>query len=217
MSSASIDFPPQPRGPGRRGEPAWDIALLFPPQGEWTEEEYLALDTNHLIELSDGHLEVLPMPTPFHQRIVTYLLEMLKAFVVAGKLGEVLPAPLPVRLWPGQLREPDLVFVRPGRIPDPKRPPEGADLAMEVVSEGEENRQRDLVTKRDEYFRAGIQEYWIVDPEQRKITVLVPGEGGYKVHGEFTPGMVATSVLLPGFSVDVATAFAAGERPSVYE
>jgi Uma2 family endonuclease len=72
----------------------------------------------------------------------------------------------------------------------------------------------DLVTKRDEYFRAGIQEYWMVDPEEKKVTVLVPGKDGYKIHGEFTEGMVATSVLLPGFSVDVTSVFAAGAGPA---
>ena len=51
-------------------EPAWDIARLFPPQGQWSEEDYFALDTNRLVELSDGFIEVLPMPTMVHQLIV---------------------------------------------------------------------------------------------------------------------------------------------------
>jgi Uma2 family endonuclease len=42
---------------------------------------------------------------------------------------------------------------------------EGADLVMEVVSSHDEDRRRDLVVKREEYARAGIAEYWIVDPE----------------------------------------------------
>ena len=54
----------------RRGEPTWELALLFPFQGEWTESAYLALDTNRLIELSDGCLEFLPMPTVLHQLIM---------------------------------------------------------------------------------------------------------------------------------------------------
>jgi|TARA_B100001971_G_C18207240_1_gene548405 hypothetical protein len=44
------------------GEPTWDIAYLFPNQGYWSEDAYLDLKTNHLIELVDGKLEVLPMP-----------------------------------------------------------------------------------------------------------------------------------------------------------
>ena len=49
-------------------------------------------------------------------------------------------------------------------------------------------------------------EYWIVDPELGRITVLALEEAAYVVHGEFARGMVATSRLLPGFKVDVTEA-----------
>lgn len=195
----------------QRGEPAWDLALIFPRQGDWTEAEYLALETNHLIELSDGCLEVLPMPTPLHQRIAQYLFKLLEAFVLAQVPGEVFMAPLPVRLWAGKLREPDVVYVRPGRIPNPRRPPEGADLAMEVVSEGEENRVRDLEIKRQEYARAGITEYWIIDPQEQRITVLTLDSAVYRMHGVYASGTEAVSLLLPGFAVDVTAVFMAAE------
>lgn len=48
-------------------EPAWDIARIFPRQGTCSEEEYLALETNRLVECSHGHIEKLPMPTQSHQ------------------------------------------------------------------------------------------------------------------------------------------------------
>ncbi len=204
-----------PHRPARRGEPAWDVATLFPFQGDWSEADYLALKTNRLVELVDGYLEVLPVPKPLHQFIVKYLVYLLDAFVTPRALGDVLFAPLPVRLWSLQMREPDVVFLKPGRIRDRRKPPEGADLAMEVVSEGEENRERDLLTKRAEYAKAKIAEYWIVDPQERKIIVLVLDGDAYRVHGEFTPGQQATSVLLPGFTIDVAAVFAAGEGTAV--
>jgi len=205
----------RPHGSGGDGEPVWDLALLFPQQGAWSEDDYLALNrrTNWPIELSDGRLEVLAMPTPFHQRIVKYLFKLLEAFVLANAAGEVFVAPLPVRLWPGKLREPDVLYLRPGRIRDAFSPPDGADLAMEVVSEGEESRDRDLRIKRAEYARAGFAEYWIVDPRDRTITVLVLDAETYREHGIFGLGSNATSVLFPGFQVDVREAFAAGEAP----
>ncbi len=199
-----------PRG-SAVGEPAWDVALLFPPQGEWTEEEYLALDTNRMVELSDGRLEVLPMPTIFHQLLVKYLSAILDRHVSEQNLGTVLFAPLPVRLWAAKYREPDIVFLRHDRARRVHGQPFGADLVMEVVSEGEENRERDLVTKRQEYATAGIAEYWIIDPRDQRVTVLAMDEGAYRVHGEFAPGAAVTSVLLPGFEVDVESVFAAGE------
>lgn len=195
----------------RRGRPAWEIALLFPEQGQWTEEDYLALDTNQLVELVDGCIEVLPVPPPLHQRLVRFLFRLLDAFVRAHAKGEVFFAPLPVQLWPKQMREPDVVYVRPGRITDPRRPPEGADLVMEVVSEGEENRERDLVTKRAEYAKAKIGEYWVVDPEEKTVRVLRLSGKRYRVHGTFGPGDQAASALLPGFSVDVSALLTAGE------
>jgi Uma2 family endonuclease len=78
-----------------------------------------------------------------------------------------------------------------------------------VVSEGEENRERDLEIKRREYAKAGIAEYWIVDPQEQRITVLVLDGQTYRVHGVFAPGDQATSVLLPGFAVAVDAVFAA--------
>ena len=92
-------------------------------------------------------------------------------------------------------------------------PPQGANLAMEVVSGGKRNRQRDLKEKRVEYALAKISEYWIIDPKERKITVLVLEGKAYRVHGRFAPGQQATSVLFQGFAVNVSDALAAGQGP----
>jgi Uma2 family endonuclease len=77
-------------------EPAWDIARLFPTQGDWSEAEYLALNTNRLVELSDGCVEVLPLATEEHQEIVAFFYNRLYAFTEANRLGKVLFAPMPV-------------------------------------------------------------------------------------------------------------------------
>src|SRR5438876_9686701 len=95
-------------------EPTWDIAHFYPMQGDWTEEDYLALDRNsepRLIELNDGFLEVLPMPDMLHQDIVQFLFLALVDFVKPLGQGRVYFAPLPVKLWYKQFREPDVVFL----------------------------------------------------------------------------------------------------------
>jgi Uma2 family endonuclease len=187
-----------------RGEPVWEIAQLYPPQGEWHESEYLALNTNRLIDFDHGYLEFLPMPTISHQLIVAYLYELLRVYVLQRQSGKVLFAPLRVRLWPKKYREPDIVFLSAERLEQLTGAyPEGADLVMEVMSGSDEDRERDLVTKREEYALAGIAEYWIVDPEQSQIIVLRLDEEHYTVHGEFGAGQQATSALLDGFSVAV--------------
>jgi Uma2 family endonuclease len=197
-----------------QGQPAWDIALVFPAQGEWTEEEFLELEDNcqnRLIELDDGRLEVLPMPDPYHQGIVRYLFVRAELFLEHADLGEMFFAPLPIRLWLGQMREPDLVFLKKERLKNRRKPPDGADLVMEVVSKGKRNRQRDLTTKRKIYARAGISEYWIVDPQQQTITVLWLAGKSYKVLGKYRAGGQAASRVLAGFVVAVDQVFAAGE------
>jgi Uma2 family endonuclease len=200
-----------PRRSSRPGEPPWEVALLFPAQGDWSERDYLALDTNRFVELSEGCLEVLPMPTILHQLIVQFLHKVLEAHVRAHAAGLVLLAPLPVRLRAGTYREPDVVYLRPGRIHDVRTQPDGADLVMEVLSEGEENRKRDLEIKREDYAQAGIPEYWVIDPEERRIAVLKLDGTTYLVHGEFGAGTQATSAHLPGFSVAVDDVFAAAD------
>src|SRR5260370_12026586 len=91
-------------------EPDWDIAQLFPPQGSWSEEEYLALDGNRIVEFSDGHIEVPPMPTTSHQLMVVYLYELLNAFVSNRALRTALVAALPGRLRPEKFPEPHVVY-----------------------------------------------------------------------------------------------------------
>ncbi len=195
----------------KRGDPTWEIACLFPAQGDWSVDQYLALDTNWLIEYTDGCLEVLPMPTLLHQLIVKYIFGRLNDFVKGRIDGQVLFAPLPVKLSAKLYREPDIVYVRPERIKDVHGQPEGADLVVEVVSEGKENRERDLVEKPRLYAEAGISEYWIIDPQQRQIQVLTLEDKAYRVHGCFSDKQTANSVLLPGFSVGVNDVFAASE------
>ena len=86
-------------------------------------------------------------------------------------------------------------------------------MAIEVVSDTEEDRKRDLVTKRREYAQAGIAEYWIVDPQTETISVLVLEGSVYRLQGEFARGAAASSVLLSNFVVDVAAVFDAGQGP----
>ena len=127
------------------------------------------------------------MPTTSHQLIVAFLYRALLAFITPRGAGTVLFAPLRVRLWPGKFREPDIVFLsaeHASRIGESFW--EGADLVMEVVSD--DDRRRDLETKRREYAQAGIPEYWIVDPQQARITVLRLDGTTYVVHGDFPRG-----------------------------
>lgn len=204
---------PQPES--ERGEWAWQIATLYPPQGRWTEEEYLSLtdSINRLIEFTDGRLEFLTMPTIEHQLIVKFLFRALDQFVEANQLGLVLFAVLRVYLRENVYREPDIVFKRAeNRSEDEDRYLRGSDLVVEVVSDDDESRERDYETKVKDYAEAGIPEYWIVDPQQQKITVLTLDGDKYAEHCIAKPGETAESRLLEGFTVDAAAVFEAGKK-----
>ena len=195
--------------------PTWDVAHLYPGEGEWEESDYLELtqSTNRLVELADGFLTVLPMPTTTHQLIVQFLLISLVNFNSRQRLGTAVSAPLRVRLWEKMFREPDLVFMlseHGARIGEDFW--DGADLVMEVVSGSAKDRRRDLVTKRREYALAGIDEYWIVDPQSKRITVLKRRGKLYVRHVEARQGQLASSVIMKGFAIQVNDVLAAGNR-----
>lgn len=190
------------------GDPTWEVAQLFPNQGSWSDGDYLSLNSNHLVELSEGRLEVLAMPTEEHQLIVAFLYDAFKSFVAARRLGKVLFAPLRIQLREGTFREPDLVFLLAAN--SAKRGDrywQGADLVVEVVSADDPD--RDLVVKRGEYAEAGIREYWIVDPRGSTITVLGLEARGtqYTKAATYRAGDMAASILLPSFAVNVLEVF----------
>ncbi len=193
--------------PDQWAEPTWEVAGLFPAQGTWSEQEYLALNTSRLVEFSHGRLEVLPMPTDKHQAIVAFLFTAFLG-VIQQIGGAIRFAPLRLRLWPGKFREPDIMILR--RADDPRRQElywTGADLVVEVINE--DDPERDLVTKRREYAEAGIPEYWLVDPRDETIAVLRLEGTSYMLHGQFGAGDSATSATLPALRVSVSEVFAA--------
>ncbi len=190
-------------------EPVWEIAELFPEQGAWSEEAYMRLPGNRLIEFSEGRVELLPMPSRRHQRILMLLSRLLEAFVMSKDLGEVIIAPFKIRLWPGKIREPDVVFMlTANNHRKSENLWEGADLVIEIISP--DDPKHDTVEKKEEYAQAGIPEYWLVNPVNETVTVfvLVQGSSLYQEAGVYSKGEVAVSRLLEGFIVDVTAVFA---------
>jgi Uma2 family endonuclease len=203
-----------PVTPSQEPEYAWEVATLFPEQGEWSEEEYFELTdhSNRRIEFTDGRLEFLPMPTEIHEAFVQLLLFALHAFVEQRNLGKVYSNGIRLRVRRRKVRLPDIIFLhkdhfhaRHNRVWD------GADLVMEVVSDDPKDRQRDFEQKLVDYAEAKVAEYWIVDFERKVVIVHRLDGEQYAIHGEFTLGQQATSALLHGFGVDVTALFAVAQ------
>lgn len=192
----SVHFPLEP-------SPSTTILQLFPFQGEWQDGDYFSLPGNRLVELVDGFVEVLPMPSLQHQFLVRLIFLALHNVCDSRQAGIVMTAPTRVRVADRHFREPDVLFVSSQNLMRRQAQFwETADLVVEIISPDDPD--RDLVDKRRDYAAAGIPEYWIVDPRDESLRVLTLESAEYVDAGALP---VAKSRVLPDFSVDVVELF----------
>jgi Uma2 family endonuclease len=147
-----------------------------------TYRDYEALPADgRRYELHDGELSVTPAPGTRHQRVSSALFSILKGYVTAHGLGEVLYAPVDVILADSTIVQPDLVYLDATRAHlVSARGIEGPPmLAVEILSPYTTSIDRS--TKRRLYQRFGVPHYWIVDPDFRTIEAHALGEGAYRL------------------------------------
>ena len=160
-------------------------------------------------ELYEGELVMVPSPKEYHQRISRNLGFLLYAFVKRHELGSVYSAPFDVILDEHTVLQPDILFVSKDRseviVQEGIR---GApDLVIEILSEA--TAKRDRTYKKALYARYGVKEYWLVDPADETIEVLVLKESGYELASKYTRGGKTPfkSPLLKGLSIDLNEVF----------
>jgi Uma2 family endonuclease len=119
-----------------------------------------------------------------------------------------------MRILPGIGRAPDITFIRWETLPGGKAPPRSdkvpaivPDLVVEVLSDS--NRPREVVRKREEYFRAGVKLVWEIDPGTYSAEV-------YRSLTDFDSvphsGALEAGDLMPGFTVSMRELFARAHR-----
>jgi Uma2 family endonuclease len=179
-----------------------------PSPGTAVEEdvERIRRDEGVLCELINGVLveKAVSEKTAF---LAARLISLLDAVVSAGKLGWVLGPDAFVRLFGKQLRAPDVSFVRRdqrpgGRLLDTGYPSTAPALAVEVFSPG--NTQGEIEQKRDDFFAAGTELFWIVYPDRQGIEVST-GPRDHRIFGR--DDLLDGGTVLPGFSIKVADLF----------
>ncbi|MCP4246809.1 MAG: Uma2 family endonuclease [bacterium] len=148
-----------------------------------TAAEYLALEEDACrYELVDGVVCMSPSPQYWHQKVAGEVLAQIAWFLRNNPIGDVL-AEVDVDLGPGprggeRVYRPDVVFVRREHVPANldyiKGPP---DLIVEVVSAS--SRRYDHETKKDDYERCSVPEYWIIDPQRSAMTFYRLRDGRY--------------------------------------
>lgn len=150
-------------------------------------EEYLNYDdgTNKHFELVDGKLVEMPPASFLYSDIVDFIADLFKAIARERKLDiKVKTGDVGIRTGLNSSRIPDIAVID-GQIWQSYRRDKSAViednlmLAVEVVSTGAEQIERDYLEKVTEYQNLGIAEYWIVDPIEQKITIMVLERGNY--------------------------------------
>lgn len=167
-----------------------------------TYDDYVLIpDDGQRHELVDGVHLVNPAPSTYHQLVAVALVSQLFLRVAQPGLGHVLIAPTDVELSPHDVVQPDLVVVSAARasIVLPTHIRGAPDLLIEIVSPS--SARLDRVLKKERYARAGVPEYWIIDPAQRVVERYILRAGEY----ELQP--VASRVALahlPGVEIDLS-------------
>ena len=147
-------------------------------------EEYLEYDKDpdNRYELVDGKLELMNPPTFRHILICDFIRDAFKAEINRLQLPWLAMREGGIRTWWRKSRIADVYVVEKEQIIGSldesgvlSTPPL---LAVEVVSP--ESVKRDYRYKRSEYAALGIDEYWVVNPMQQQVTVLVLDEGLYE-------------------------------------
>jgi Uma2 family endonuclease len=106
-------------------------------------------------------------------------------------------------------RRPDrAIWAGLGRLP---RKGERPTIAVEFASKRKRDRERDYVTKRDEYLRVGVKEYWIIDRFTHTLTVYTR-VNGKKRKRVFKQDQIYQTDLLPGFELPLARLFALADQ-----
>jgi Uma2 family endonuclease len=180
-----------------------------PAQGHWTYKEYAALpDDGKRYEIVNGVLYMSPSPSGPHQDAAGEIFSYLRAHVKLTGLGLVRMAPFDVILSPDEVVQPDVLVVfneHFERVSD-KFILGAPDLVVEVASPS--TAIHDRHHKLDAYARAGVPEYWIVDPDSRTVEVLaLETVGMYQSLGIFRGKATLPSLIVPDFSPRVEQFF----------
>jgi Uma2 family endonuclease len=184
------------------------MALTKPAPGQWRYEDLLTLpDDGRRYEIIEGELSEMPAPSWAHAIVIANFI-LLIGPIVRALGGQIATAPLDVFFPGADPVQPDIIVLLPNSEARPsKRGLEGRpDLVVEVISPS--NRDHDLLIKRALYAQGGVREYWLVDPDARRIDVLALDRDALHLVQSATDDAVVVSPRLANAEIPVADIFA---------
>lgn len=175
-----------------------------PPEGKITFEEFLDwCDEDTWAEWVDGEVIVVSPASIEHQDLGSLLETVSRIYIEDHDLGRVIRAPFVMRMSAiDSAREPDLIFIHRERLHLLKHTflDGPGDVVIEIVSP--ESIGRDRGDKFVEYERAGVKEYWLLDPDRQSAEFYELRTDGLYHMAKIVEGVYQSKVI-PGFWVRV--------------
>lgn len=197
----------------RLGVPASRVCL-DPPPGKATKRDLLRLDgrCDRIYELVERTLVEKAMGSP-ESYLALELGRIIRNYLEESDLGFLVGPDAITELIPDLVRAPDVSFISWNRRPERTVPldPIGKlipSLAVEILSPS--NTRRELARKRSEYFRAGVELVWEIDPATRTAVVFTSPDDSTAIPES---GTLVGGTVLPGFKLVLAKLFARLEKP----
>lgn len=179
------------------------IHSLFdtPAKARISADDYIASpQSEHKSDLIEGVFVMASPATVEHEDLMMFVGTLMRTFANSRRLGLVLGSNAAYRLNDANVYQPDVSFLSSDRLHLAGEVyVDGApDLAVEIISpSSRQHDTNDTVEKLVNYGRFGVQEYWLVDPVERSVT-LYGNVGGQLVVIPPAEG-VLNSRVLPGF------------------
>jgi len=154
-------------------------------------------------DLLDGVIYMASPDTKISNTLNGFLFNMMSGHIDARDIdGFVFFSRFACRISDTRAPEPDVGYVRPenaNRVHENELQG-GPDIAVEIVSR--DCRQRDYGEKFELYRAAGVEEYWIIDPIQKRVQFLQLVGGQYEL-APLEENRIFRSQVIPGFWLDV--------------
>lgn len=184
----------------------------------YTYADFLTWDESDRYEIIDGKLYAMATPTREHQGISMEFSIQIGSYL-KGKPCKVYAAPFGVRLFEkdddspdsvGTVIQPDISVTCDENKLDKKGCKGAPDFVIEILSPS--NERHDLFVKYNLYMRAGVREYWIVDPQRKTVQVFLLDENGvYRLAEMYGENDAAKITVLNDCPIDLKAVFANSE------
>lgn len=179
----------------------------------YTFADCLTWEENERIEIINGKAVMMAPPSTVHQEISGELFRQIANFL-EGKQCKVYPAPFGVRLFEKNgdapedvdtMVEPDITVICDRSKIDKYGCKGAPDLVVEILSPS--SLRHDRLVKLGLYQRAGVREYWIVDPKNKAVQVFTLNDGDLRITEEYGRKDIAKVNVLSGCFVELSKVF----------